>query len=142
MTEEFVTYDIALKLKEKGFKEKCFAYYFPKGSELCFNKNPFRGGIVEDCLYSNNSLPVECVASDFIDSPTVSQVLWWLRKEKRLYVLIDFCRYNINKELCWVYSIRDLKGDSIYILPDGCKKCRSYEEAALAGIEFVLDNLI
>ena len=142
MKEEFVTYDIALKLKGKGFKEKCFAYYFPKGSELCFNKNPFRGGIVEDCLYSNNSLPAECVASDFIDIPTVSQVLWWLRKEKKLYVSIDFCQYNINEELWWIYSVRDLKDDSTYILPDGCKKCRSYEEAALAGIEFVLDNLI
>ena len=140
MMEEFVTYDIALKLKEKGFKEKCFAYYFPEGSELCFNKTPFGGGIVEDCLFSNNSLPVECVGSDFIDLPTVSQVLKWLRKEKKLYVFIDFCQH-INKEF-WIYSVRDLKDDSTYILPEVCKKCRFYEGAALAGIRFVLDNLI
>lgn len=142
MMEEFVTYDIALKLKEKGFKEKCFAYYFPEGSELCFNRNPFRGCIVEDCLYSHNSLPMECVGSDFIDLPTVSQVLKWLRKEKKLYILIDLCQHNIYKELWWIYSVRDLKDDSTYILPEGCKKCRFYEGAALAGIRFVLDNLI
>ena len=102
MMEEFVTYDIALKLKGKGFKE----------------------------------------GSDFIDLPTVSQVLKWLRKEKKLYVFIDLCQHNIYKELWWIYSVRDLKDDSTYILPEGCEKCRFYEGAALAGIRFVLDNLI
>lgn len=28
MQKEFVTYEIALKLKELGFNEKCFGYYF------------------------------------------------------------------------------------------------------------------
>ena len=30
MKDQFVTYEIALKLKELGFDEECFAYYLDK----------------------------------------------------------------------------------------------------------------
>ena len=129
MMEEFVTYDIALKLKEKGFREKCLHHY---------NNNGILKENYSKCYCSANNI----FTDNTVDAPTISQVLKWLRKEKKLYVFIDFCQHNINKELWWTYSVRDLKDDSTYILPDGCKKCRSYEGAALAGIEFVLDNLI
>lgn len=34
MQKQFVTYDIAVSLKEKGFKEKCIAWYYnPKGND-------------------------------------------------------------------------------------------------------------
>ena len=39
MKEDFVTREIAVKLKEKGFKEGCYGYYMPFGdAELIFNK--------------------------------------------------------------------------------------------------------
>ena len=138
MKEDCVTYGIAVKLKEKGFKEKCFAYYYPKGSGLIFNQNQFRGGIVEDCLYSYNSLPNECMASDFVDAPTISQVLKWFRKEKR----IDAGAVWDNRDGKWVGYVNemdmpDLVGE--YVLSDTYV---SYEHAALAGIEYVIDNLI
>ena len=134
--EDFVTFDIAKKLKEKGFKEKCYAYYFPKGSELFFNHNPFRGGIVEDCLYSNNSLPNECMASDFVDAPTISQVLKWLREEKKIYVQIEMCgrRYKC--------SLYERKWFDSYLVCELHVEFKSYEQAAIAGIEYVIDNLI
>ena len=138
MKEDFVSYDIAVKLKEKGFKEKCYAYYFPKGSELIFNHNPFRGGIIEDCLYSNNSLPNECMASDFIDAPTISQVLKWLRKEKKIYCLpyfeqgVDMWLYAICRPLCGCEYPKVIS-QSIY---------DTYEQAAIAGVNYCLENLI
>jgi hypothetical protein len=134
--EDFVTFDIAKKLKEKGFKEKCYAYYFPKGSELFFNHNPFRGGIVEDCLYSNNFLPNECMASDFVDAPTISQVLKWLREEKKIHIAIDIWGRT------WGYDIIKLtSGNSLHWTAYN-ENINNYEQAALAGIEYVLDNLI
>lgn len=141
MKEEFVTKGIAKQLKGKGFKEGCFGYYLPGGDILIFNYGQWRGGIYEDCLYSHNSLEEDVVGSDLIDVPTVSQVLKWLREEKKIYVFIDFY-LNGNNERCWVYTIRDMEDDSTYVLPDGCKKCHSYEEASLAGIEYAIDNLI
>lgn len=134
--EDFVTFDIAKKLKYKGFKEKCYAYYFPKGSELFFNHNPFRGGIVEDCLYSNNSLPNECMASDFVDDPTIFQVLKWLREEKKIHIAIDIWGRT------WGYDIIKLtSGNSLHWTAYN-ENINNYEQAALAGIEYVLDNLI
>lgn len=138
--EDFVSYDIAVKLKEKGFKEKCFAYYLPKCFDLYFNKIPFSGGIIDDCLYSNNSLPNECVASDFIDAPTISQVLKWLREEKKIHIVIDITSYG------FISSTISFKWDKSYCENEienyDHKGYRTYEEAALAGIEYVITNLI
>lgn len=139
MKEDFVTYDIAVKLKEKGFKEKCFAYYYPKGSELIFNQNQFRGGIVEDCLYSNNSLPNECMASDFVDAPTIPQVLKWLREEKKLFVEPSLFKYGYESYIQST-TFEDDKDYTDTWRVEGFYS--TYEQAALAGIEYVLDNLI
>ena len=137
MKEDFVTYDLAVKLKEKGFNGKCFAYYMPKGSELIFNKNQFRGGIVEDCLYSNNSLPNECMASDFVDAPTISQVLKWLREEKKIHVTT-----GVTPKSAWRYIIMfcDERGLQEPTITEKNHPC--YSSAVLAGIEYVINNLI
>lgn len=137
MKEDFVSYDIAVKLKEKGFKEKCYAYYFPKGSELIFNHNPFRGGIIEDCLYSNNSLPNECMASDFIDAPTISQVLKWLREEKKIHVATGVTPKSLWRYVIMFCDNRGLKEPTITVM-----NYSSYSSAISAGIEYVIDNLI
>ena len=137
--EDFVTFDIAKKLKEKGFKEKCYAYYFPKGSELFFNHNPFRGGIVEDCLYSNNSLPNEFMASDFVDAPTISQVLKWLREEKKLFVEPSLFKYGYESYVQSTVFEEDKDYTDTWRV-EGFHS--TYEQAALAGIEYVIDKLI
>ena len=145
---DFVTFDIAKKLKEKGFKEKCYAYYFPKGSELIFNHTPFRGSIIKDCLYSNNSLSAECIARDFIDAPTISQVLKWLREDKVISVepyasasgwRVTICR-AYHQDRCDAGGGTCLKREVIGYNDGGAFE--KYEEAALAGIEYVIDNLI
>ena len=142
MIIEFVTFEIAKKLKEKGFKEKCFAYCQPRSAELIFNYAPYRGGVVEDCMYSYNSLDARCIGSEFIDVPTISQALQWLREERKIYVSISFDLFNGNSELWWTYAIEDMKDGSFIVDIDAFTKSGSYEEAALAGIEYVLDNLI
>ena len=39
MDEQFVSYDIALALKELGFDEPCFGWYYNNGLELDINAN-------------------------------------------------------------------------------------------------------
>ena len=145
MTIEFVTFEIAKKLKEKGFKEKCFAYYQPRSAELIFNHAPFRGGIVEDCMYSYNSLPVESYISDLIDAPTIAQVLRWLREVKGIDVLPQRGHINLdnNGKVIRYYNV------NIYFerrfactLDNDEQDYSTYEKAAIAGIEYILDNLI
>ena len=67
--------------------------------------------------------------------PTISQVLKWLREEKNIHIEIrifnigyGFDIYNINpkNKLAW----------------SGTIEYKTYEEAAIAGIEYILNNLI
>lgn len=139
MKEEFVSFETAKKLKEKGFKGKCVAYYYPSGSELVFNQAAFRGAIVEDCLYSYNSLHVECFGSELIDAPTIHQVLKWLREDKGLYVDISLCKkgyYAIVYETNFPENKDYANSWNVDVLSD------TYEQNTLACIEYVLNNLI
>lgn len=53
---DFVTFEIAKKLKEKGFREECIAYYHTDG-ELLYNSDQYRGGNYKSLWNSYNSLP-------------------------------------------------------------------------------------
>lgn len=147
MKEDFVTFELAKKLKEKGFNKPCVAYYIPNCSKLYFNTAILlKKSTVADCLFSNNTTPIGYICSTFIDAPIISQVLKWLREEKKISI-----EPTIHCTLKWVsgiYSFDDggladfsqytVEGtdDTVYIFHD------SYEQAALAGIEYVIDNLI
>ena len=83
MNEDFVPYELAVKLKEKGFKEQCIAYYWEKINEhtpsfLVEDNMPEDGLNILDLLSNHN----QAEWSPFIDAPTISLVLKWLREEK------------------------------------------------------------
>lgn len=126
--EDFVTFDIANKLKEKGFNWTCSHYYRTKSKDL------FMIFPRED--WSN--------IEERINAPTISQVLKWLREEKKIHICIDiyddgwfFDIASYYKEDTDVYEIK-LPYKSSKVTPD----YDSFEQAALAGIEYSLDNLI
>ena len=128
---EFVSFEIAKKLKEKGFKEPCFATYDNDGMLGYVYYQPQRIHAIsfDDCLYYGN---------DVVVAPTISQVLKWLRNEKEIYCLphfeqgIDMWLFCIERPLAGT-EFAEYISESIY---------NTYEDAAIAGIEYVLDNLI
>jgi hypothetical protein len=67
--------------------------------------------------------------------PTISQSLKWLREEKKIAINIEFIPYT------WQYKVIDMSFERRFE-PCGITLFSEYEEAALAGIEYVLDNLI
>lgn len=69
-----------------------------------------------------------------IDAPTISQVLKWLREEKGIHVCIALGEFSD-----WMYDVSRIDGNMFCKAEDDFE---SYEQAALAGIEYVLDNLI
>ena len=140
--EDFVTFEIAKKLKEKGFREPCLGWYYP--FEVCgfdyktsivFNNSAYRGSNYKDMLVSHKD-------EKYIDAPTISQVLKWLRDEKLILIgLSPMQEYDGDEIVEWCSTIykADKQGglswqEELYY--------QSYEDAALAGIEYVLDNLI
>lgn len=121
--EDFVDFDLAKKLKEKGFREKVNAYYgkheniFEVHPSLDMNDNDYR-----------------CSA------PTISQVLKWLR-DKKIHLVVDIepkgyffiVNYNITTDFNDKYEFDIYNSWGCYY---------DYKQAALAGIEYVLNNLI
>lgn len=117
--EDFVTFEIAKKLKEKGFNWICSRYYRTKSKDLF---------MVFPCEDWSD-------IKEIINAPTTSQVLKWLREEKGLHICISLGEFSD-----WDYEIALIDGNIF------CAVCEdshsSYEAAALAGIEYCLDNLI
>lgn len=146
----FVKREIAKKLKENGFKEKCFGYYLPSGDAgLIYNYNQYRGGIFEDCLFSHNSLSEDVAGHELIDAPTIEQVLKWMRDIHKLFLspcVISDYQDDFHRHITyWSFIVINIEsGDSIYREYERIteKRYDTYEQAAIAGIEYVLDNLI
>lgn len=123
MNGDFAPFELAVKLEEKGFNEPCYGYYHRGGGddsfEVCGNGD-------RDFLNSKNK--------HRIAAPTISQVLKWLRNTHNLHVETYPCGLGMWKFL--VTNIITLEERAL------CDKYTSSEQADLAGIEYVLDNLI
>lgn len=124
---EFVTFKLSKKLKEKGYPQ-----------HICDD-----GYITEkDDKYDIGDKEMIWIIPDYlpyIAAPTISQVLKWLRELLEIDILpnivISYCD-NLNRirsYSCNIYSPRLNK-------PIETEYFESYEEASLAGIEYVLDN--
>lgn len=149
--EDFVPYDLAVKLRDKGFNCNCL---FAFNDEQIINPNVVEkyGALSDDGYYEltkngGGELDWDYVyiyetklmlkrniilKRNFIDAPTISQVLKWLREEKKIYVSVevereDWFEYKI------VQTIKNIRttGTSVY---------ETYPEAILAGIAYVIDN--
>lgn len=124
---DFVDFNLAKKLKEKGFpqvKIGTLAMYNEEGEwySLARNLDEFEY-LFEDFDYH------DCVC------PTISQVLKWLREEKKIAINIEFIPYT------WQYKVIDMSFERRFE-PCGITLFSDYEEAAIAGIEYCLNNLI
>ena len=114
MKEDFVTYDLAVKLKEKGFEWDKITTYNPRTK------------------VRNNHI-----------EPTISQVLKWMREEKGLHIEIVSTAYGYTYIVSdtpnkggtdRMYS--EYRGSN-----DG-GAWDDYNECVLDAIEYVIDNLI
>ena len=131
----FLDKQLALKLKEKGFNKSCFGYYhletpteFVDG-ELALNNYSCRGGTYKETLESDIDFQ-----PNVIGAPTIEQVLEWLREEKEIMVFPVYSK-NTSRWYCEIVNADSLESEKL-LFPD------SYEDACIAGIEYVINNLI
>ena len=135
--EDFVSFEIAKKLKEKGFREPCFGWYHPSGvcvygylTLLIANQSDCRGCDYDDLLESHND-------DKHIDAPTISQVLQWLREEKNILLAPNPACFKEDCCLSWDCDVWAY-GNYNHC----CVDYKTYEKASIAGIEYVINNLI
>ena len=136
---DFVTFDIAKKLKERGFKLACIGHY--EGDR--FEYNTYDGyGI--NISYIARSYNDDDRFVEYTDVPVICQVLKWLREEKKISVQPLSTRGNRWESQITFTDENDKKLVEKFL--DGSfwagRRSKTYEEAALAGIQYVIDNLI
>jgi len=119
ITEDYVSFETAKLLKEKGFDEECFAAYNGNGKLYKFNEE------VDD--------NTPC----WSDAPTLQMTMKWLREvhnihiEPRYFPMPNIYRYVIIHSPA---TIENIDSHPRYF--------SSYEEACEAAIKYCLENLI
>lgn len=130
--EDFVTFELAKKLKEKGFTcEIPFAMYNELGDfHLLTTSAPYNvcssGYKCREYYRYDDFDEYDCIC------PTISQVLKWLSKKKGLILNLT---HSVTTSK-WYYSVFNTDTSESYI----SRLFDSFEEAAIDEIEYVINN--
>ena len=114
ITEDYVSFEVAKLLKEKGFITPCKWLYCRDGTFWYI-------GSVWD--------------KEMFPAPTLQMAMKWLREEKNVYIEI---RRSVNTFLFGAI-IRKSDEDNFHQIP---RTLDSYEQAVEAALKYALENLI
>lgn len=142
----FLNYKLSNILKEKGFNGPCYAHYYY--GEFHYNEAYCGRMTVNTLSYVHNN---DDAYDGFTDAPTIDQVIKWLRNEKKIHIFSDMhidyeTETEDNKtEEYWFYTIVNMEnGKQIY--DDYCDTetltHKSYDDSIIAGINYIINNLI
>ena len=131
MTEDYVSFETAKLLKEKGFDEECCPWY---GSD---------GNIHETGCKMKNS---DC-ALDSMMAPTLQMAMKWLREKYNQHINIQALHNVALHRIQYYVEIQNLnepieKGILQEFCGHGCHSARTYEEACEYAIKYCLEKLI
>lgn len=127
ITEDYVSFETAKLLKEKGFDEPCFRYAESKE------------------IYESGDWTVANVTGGGIGVPTLQTAMKWLRLEHELHIepipdCFDYKHGDIHDGwYCEITHLSDMSYDADY---DSHKKHKTCEGACEDAIKFCLENLI
>ena len=123
MKNQFVTYEIALKLKELGFDEPCLATY--SYNTQLYDKGKFRIEITPQPFYYPDVNPLP----RFILAPLWQQVIDWFREKHKINIFFD-CEMNISSmEVDWFKYRYKIYIDRIWSNKGCYNGSEIYEEA-------------
>ena len=121
ITEDYINFETAKLLKEKGFDENCAALYHLRTGEI---SQQGVGYVFNNSQWEN-----------FVSAPTLQMAMKWLRKKYGLYCSVIFNSHND-----WEPCILELHNDKVP--KNYLTSCETYEEAAETAIKYCLENLI
>ena len=139
MTEDYVSFETAKLLKEKGFDEPCLSHYEVSDKQQ----------YISDSEVKNSDFELE--KGKCISAPTLQMAMKWLREVHNLFIELQCygCEANEKAHFEYSYVIRE------YLIYDneicetvglkhkhGKSRLNSYEEACEAAIKYCLENLI
>ena len=160
VTEDYISFDTAKLLKEKGFNHWCYKCYgtavYHKGIPISFDEECdlksagleneieyVEGGYLYDFGCDNRKKDAKVWAA-----PTLQMAMKWLR-EVHNQIIIPGIRVEdpisgiINCYIVGIWYIPKNNGGAFcYTSPTPYEGYPSYEEACEAGIKYCLENLI
>ena len=141
ITEDYVSFELAKLLKEKGFDGECRAFWKDWNGEIrlcsCNNAHMFE--------YCHNSMleRYNDAEETNIAAPTLQMAMKWLREVHRIHISIT--PLSFEDGIFWMYKIIKLWSDnncSELHRSDSRVGFNTYEEACEAAIKYCLENLI
>lgn len=140
ITEDYVSFETAKLLKEKGFDEYCKSIYHVGSvcsvASLGYHDNEGYGAVIEEKQNSDFGK-----YDNAISAPTLQMAMKWLREVHRIDIEVRtyYLDYLKPNEIRY-YSGKILKGSEDVIHTIYAKD--TYEEVCDAGIKYCLENLI
>lgn len=126
ITEDYVSFEVARLLKDKGFDQNCATYYLD-------------GQVWRHC--HGEVIPK---SKQIYAAPTQSVAMKWLREVHKIYIdinihiiLAQWAGYDIN---IYATNTKDCLLDKVISYKGS--KYTSYEQACEAAIKYCLENLI
>lgn len=125
ITEDFVSFEIAKLLKEKGFDEPCRSVY----EEKILRVNTM-------CDYFNSEL------SSYVCAPTLQMAMKWLREVHKIDIdILSRLSLNADDDHCYSYVIKHQYDKYAFkTYTDG--EYQYFEDAVEAALTYCLENLI
>ena len=126
IAEDYVSFEVAKLLKEKGFEEECV--YFYDWDE-------------EDEIYRICSNGGSCNSKEYptyFSMPTLQMAMKWLREMHKISIEITSTGYLIDNDVEWECDIK--AGHRLYFKHITNEK--SFESCAEEAIKYCLENLI
>ena len=131
ITEDYVSFETAKLLKEKGFNEDChYAYHYYTHRPFYHRKmNDFNGGEYRG------------LKDEWYSAPTLQMAMKWLREVHHCVICVTpltfYCGELVSK---WGYCI--WADDNTEVDEENSPRFETYEEACEAAIKYCLENLI
>lgn len=126
MNDDFLPFELAVKLKEKGFDYPCIGHYVNNQLYIAHYQNAFHSDKDES-----------------LDAPTISQVLKWLRKEKKIFIsILPIATFSTIDKVAFYYLIEYNSTGEAMTSIEQTIYCAEWNDAALDGISYILNNLI
>jgi hypothetical protein len=126
MRKEFVSYEIALKLKELGFDEPCLTYYYEFTSDL---RTHIGVDIGNAWTYAGTK------KLGFTLAPLYQQVFRWFRNKYNIDISINTIYSKYNENTSKKYSVV-IDNKTMYT---NVGFYDNYEKAELAGLQKMIE---
>ena len=131
ITEQYVEFETAKLLKEKGFDALCTTFYYVDTPTKVIHQ--FQNDENEVQYVDINEYPCAILA------PTQQMAMRWLREVHNYNIEVDTIGFLRDKSLCYRSAIYYLIDENECFFQDNFN---SYEEACEAAIKYCLENLI